>query len=134
MKCKYMFLFPLKKLAHKGLIKRGPWRVEGWWGRFDNMIDCVFDGSWNSIFCNHLNTLRQRQNGCHFPDDMFKCIFLNELASKSKVIVLSTRNICVMNFCNYLVLLLTLVSSKVILLMFVLVDKYPGTRTGTVIF
>ena len=26
----------------------------------------------------HLNTLRQRQNGCHFPDDTFKCIFLNE--------------------------------------------------------
>ena len=26
----------------------------------------------------HLNTLRSRQNGCHFPDDIFKCIFLNE--------------------------------------------------------
>ena len=25
-----------------------------------------------------LNTLRPRQNGCHFPDDIFKCIFLNE--------------------------------------------------------
>ena len=25
-----------------------------------------------------LNTLRPRQNGRHFPDDMFKCIFLNE--------------------------------------------------------
>ena len=24
------------------------------------------------------NTLRLRQNGCHFPDDVFKCIFLNE--------------------------------------------------------
>ena len=24
------------------------------------------------------NILRQRQNGCHFPDDIFKCIFLNE--------------------------------------------------------
>ena len=24
------------------------------------------------------NTLRLRQNGCHFPDDIFKCIFLNE--------------------------------------------------------
>ena len=24
------------------------------------------------------NTLRPRQNGCHFPDDIFKCIFLNE--------------------------------------------------------
>ena len=25
-----------------------------------------------------INTLRSRQNGCHFPDDTFKCIFLNE--------------------------------------------------------
>ena len=25
-----------------------------------------------------LNTLRLRQNGRHFPDDIFKCIFLNE--------------------------------------------------------
>ena len=25
-----------------------------------------------------LNTLRTRQNGCHFTDDIFKCIFLNE--------------------------------------------------------
>ena len=24
------------------------------------------------------NTLRLRQNGRHFPDDIFKCIFLNE--------------------------------------------------------
>ena len=24
------------------------------------------------------NTLRPRQNGCQFPDDIFKCIFLNE--------------------------------------------------------
>ena len=25
-----------------------------------------------------VNTLRPRQNGRHFPDDIFKCIFLNE--------------------------------------------------------
>ena len=25
-----------------------------------------------------INTLRLRQNGRHFPDDIFKCIFLNE--------------------------------------------------------
>ena len=25
-----------------------------------------------------LNTLRPRQNGCHFADNIFKCIFLNE--------------------------------------------------------
>ena len=27
-----------------------------------------------------LNTLRLRQNCCHFPDDIFKCIFLNRNA------------------------------------------------------
>ena len=27
---------------------------------------------------NHVNTLRPRQNGRHFPDDIFKWIFLNE--------------------------------------------------------
>ena len=27
-----------------------------------------------------VNTLRQRQNGCHFADDSLKCIFLNENA------------------------------------------------------
>ena len=25
-----------------------------------------------------INTSRPRQNGCHFPDDIFKCIFLDE--------------------------------------------------------
>ena len=29
---------------------------------------------------NHFNTLRPRQNGRRFPDDIFKCIFLNENA------------------------------------------------------
>ena len=32
----------------------------------------------NTLF--HLNTLRPRQNGRHFPDDIFNCIFLNENA------------------------------------------------------
>ena len=26
----------------------------------------------------HINTLRPRQNGRHFEDDILKCIFLNE--------------------------------------------------------
>ena len=30
------------------------------------------------MFVNTLNTLRPRQNGRHFADDIFKCIFLNE--------------------------------------------------------
>ena len=29
-------------------------------------------------FAHKLDTLRPRQNGRHFPDDIFKCIFLNE--------------------------------------------------------
>ena len=31
----------------------------------------------------YLNTLRPRQNGRHFPDDIFRCIFLNENISIS---------------------------------------------------
>ena len=35
------------------------------------------------IWLHSVNTLRPRQNGRHFPDDMFKCIFLNENTSIS---------------------------------------------------
>ena len=31
-----------------------------------------------AIIDKHVNTLRPRQNGRHFPDDIFKCIFLDE--------------------------------------------------------
>ena len=42
------------------------------WGHFD--ADFVIpDGTGDD----HLNTLRPRQNGLHFPDDIFKWIFLN---------------------------------------------------------
>ena len=34
----------------------------------------VYIHPWGLVF----NTLRLRQNGHHFPDDIFKCIFLNE--------------------------------------------------------
>ena len=33
-----------------------------------------------TFFCSFINTLRPRPNGCHFADDFFKCIFLNENA------------------------------------------------------
>ena len=33
-----------------------------------------------SVLFTLFNTLRPRQDGCHFPDDVFKCIFLNENA------------------------------------------------------
>ena len=29
-------------------------------------------------YFHNFNTLRPRQDGRHFPDDIFKCIFLNE--------------------------------------------------------
>ena len=32
----------------------------------------------HNIPCTYLNTLRPRQNGHRFPDNIFKCIFLNE--------------------------------------------------------
>ena len=39
-------------------------------------------GEYSNISCwwlaNCIKTLRPRQNGRHFPDDIFKCIFLNE--------------------------------------------------------
>ena len=42
----------------------------------------------NGIHCIHLNTLRPWQNGRQIPDDIFKCIFLNENASISITISL----------------------------------------------
>ena len=42
-------------------------------------ISCKFFKLWvNFPECQWINTLRPRQNGRHFPDDIFKCIFLNE--------------------------------------------------------
>ena len=41
-----------------------------------------FKTNWWQASCRprmiEFNTLRQRQNGRHFPDDIFKCFFLNE--------------------------------------------------------
>ena len=37
-----------------------------------------FTGAMEIHFMGTNITLRQRQNGRHFPDDIFKCIFLNE--------------------------------------------------------
>ena len=41
-------------------------------------ISCVvpYCNEWPGI--SNVNTLRPRQNGRHFPDDILKCIFLNE--------------------------------------------------------
>ena len=34
--------------------------------------------AWSLYSMTYLNTLRPRQNVRHFPDDIFKCVFLNE--------------------------------------------------------
>ena len=47
---------------------------------------CTGSSSWQCTvllitgICFPVNALRPRQDGCHFPDDIFKCIFLNENA------------------------------------------------------
>ena len=47
---------------------------------------------YNSRRCLGINTLRPRQNGRHFPDDNFKCIFLNENVWRS--IKISLKFVC----------------------------------------
>ena len=48
-----------------------------WYISIDVFHWCIWNCcmSWAAMF---INTLRLRQNGCHFTDDIFKCIFLNE--------------------------------------------------------
>ena len=41
----------------------------------DALVSCV---TWSPASMVLINTLRQRQDGCRFADDTFKCIFLNE--------------------------------------------------------
>ena len=43
------------------------------WSSVDQDLWChmVYRSQW-------VNALRPRQNGCHFPDDISKCIFINE--------------------------------------------------------
>ena len=49
----------------------------------DRILMAVEWGHWELLWCKifpetHLYSLRPRQNGRHFTDDIFKCIFLNE--------------------------------------------------------
>ena len=58
-----------KFVHHTHSMRRGHWQ---------QMVH-VMKKSWNELVDNnHLNTLRPRQNGRHFTDDIFKCIFMNE--------------------------------------------------------
>ena len=51
----------------------------------------------NDPFIQRFNTLRLRQNDCHFPDDIFKFIFVNENAWISIEIPLKFVPMCQMN-------------------------------------
>ena len=51
----------------------------------------------------HINVLRQGQNGRHFPDDIYKCIFLNENAWISLRISLMFVPKCPINYIPALV-------------------------------
>ena len=39
---------------------------------------CLEYSYFSTCYVDMANTLTRRQDGCHFPDDMFKCIFLTE--------------------------------------------------------
>ena len=49
-------------------------------GEIELHLSCRFSWCqvWNTYLCNAVNTSRPIQNGLSFPDDIFKCIFLNE--------------------------------------------------------
>ena len=49
---------------------------EYWFSFYAALIICQYCFTWWKA-AHYLNTLRTRQNGRHFPDDIFKCIFLN---------------------------------------------------------
>ena len=61
-----------------------PWQAVSQWGHIGTVDGLVTWGAWQQarglLVCKKINTLRPRQNGRHFPDDIFKCIFLNENA------------------------------------------------------
>ena len=60
-----------KNVKYRSLLQASLPVVIGIWRAYDRDTS-----SWRRVFV--LNTLRPRQNGRYFPDDIFKCIFLNE--------------------------------------------------------
>ena len=68
---------------YKDLVQRSP-RIE----RYDGSCDHLAAPRTQKLTCVHINTLRPRQDGCQFPGDIFKCIFLNENISISIAILL----------------------------------------------
>ena len=75
-------------IGHAGFVQQ---RIQWWPGRWFIQcsppvggVVCLSLGSGKHLgrfsFLYIINTLRPRQNGLHFPDDIFKCIYLNENA------------------------------------------------------
>ena len=52
--------------------------VSIWWRHHASHYTSMCWSAVHEIIGTKLNTLRPRQNGRHFPDNIFKCIFLNE--------------------------------------------------------
>ena len=53
--------------------------IQWCWGHWVEEVVIYFQCLWNvQVWHFFVNTLRPRQNGRHFPDDIFKCISLNE--------------------------------------------------------
>ena len=77
------------QISKCGLIDISPWqpllRLLDW---YPPLLAQSLQLIWGSLLTTpgrnlrvlHLNTLRPRQNGRYFADDIFKCIFLNETA------------------------------------------------------
>ena len=70
--CNYLSMLGFK-LIH--ISKRGPSKQFSW----KETIRDIWHNMWYS-WHETLNTLRPRQNGRHFPDDIFNWIFVNENA------------------------------------------------------
>ena len=69
----FSFMSPAPEL-NTGNIVLTETTSEAYWQRDMHKILLNHQSFWNNL----LNPLRPRQNGCHYPDDIFKCIFLNK--------------------------------------------------------
>ena len=69
----------LLECVWKSAIQNCSWIFQGHWVNPSHYVK-LFWALWVQLLAplNVFNTLRLRQNGRHFADDIFKCIFLNE--------------------------------------------------------
>ena len=73
-------MFPFDDVIMIVALSPGPQCINNWW---NTTSVCVIAGQGPSAVQDHeievsVNSLRPRQNGRHFTDNIFKCIFLNE--------------------------------------------------------